>query len=273
MSFIGNLKTHSLSIIIPCYNERENISELKQKLLPILIRLSDLLSVELVLVDDGSTDATWETLIEAFGEPAGERISIRLERHSQNLGIGAALRTGITASRGGVIVTTDSDGTYDFGLIPELLERLDANTDIVTASPYHPLGGFMGVPPHRLILSRGSSLLYRLLVDRKIYTYTALFRAYRREVFERVAFASDGFLACAEILVKARLAGFRVEEFPAVLHVRKYGASKAKLVRTTIEHLQFLSRIPILRLARNGEKQGSRNTEISPAVTKEGSLK
>jgi dolichol-phosphate mannosyltransferase len=65
--------------------------------------------------------------------------------------------------------------------------------DIVTASPYHPHGGVVGVPLFRLVLSQGSSLIYRLLVDRNIHTYTCLYRAYRREVIDSIQFVSDGF--------------------------------------------------------------------------------
>ncbi|MER3513510.1 MAG: glycosyltransferase family 2 protein, partial [Chloroflexota bacterium] len=69
----------------------------------------------------------------------------------------------LKAARGQVIVTTDSDGTYDFASIPRLLAALEPGIDVVTASPYHPQGGVGVLPAYRLALSRGCSMIYRLL--------------------------------------------------------------------------------------------------------------
>jgi dolichol-phosphate mannosyltransferase len=119
---------------------------------------------------------------------------------------------------------------------------------VVTASPYHPDGKVANVPRHRLILSKGSSALYRVLVDWRVHCYTALFRAYRRDVLETARFSSDGFLAGTEILVNAMLAGHKVVEYPTTLHSRVIGVSKAKLMRTIKAHLRFQGRLLALRL-------------------------
>ncbi len=76
-----------------------------------------------------------------------------------------------------------------------------------------------------------------------MYTYTSLFRAYRREVVQNVTFESDGFLAGTELMVKGMLMGYRVAEYPAVLHRRAYGESKAKIKRTVLAHLEFQARV------------------------------
>ncbi|MDW8068671.1 MAG: glycosyltransferase family 2 protein [Anaerolineae bacterium] len=237
-----------LSIVIPCYNEIENIAKMRAELLPVVAELARTHSLEVIFVDDGSTDGTWQALVETFGGYGGAQLAFRFERHPVNRGLGAAIRTGFAASSGKVIITTDSDGTYPFSEIPALLSCLTHGVDIVTASPYHPAGGIKGVPMYRLILSRGSSILYRLLVNWQIHTYTALFRAYRREVIERVSFQSNGFLAGTEILVKAMLMGYHVAEHPAVLYSRAFGTSKAKLIRTILAHLGFQARILLHRL-------------------------
>lgn len=232
-----------LSIVIPCYNEVENVPKMQREFLPVVAELARTRSLEVVFVDDGSTDGTRQALMETFGNNSEVRGAFRFERHPVNRGLGAAIRTGFSASCGKVVITTDSDGTYRFSEIPALLSYLTPDVDIVTASPYHPAGGVEGVPAYRLILSRGSSFLYRFLVNWRIHTYTCLFRAYRREVIERVSFQSDGFLAGTEILVKAMLMGYRVAEYPAVLYSRAFGTSKAKLVRTILAHLRFQARI------------------------------
>jgi dolichol-phosphate mannosyltransferase len=237
-----------LSIVVPCCNEIENVSKLQQELLPVVVELAKTRSTEVVFVDDGSTDGTWEALFAAFGDGQASPVGFKFEKHATNRGLGAALRTGFGAASGEVIVTTDSDGTYRFSEIPALLSLLTPDIDIVTASPYHPLGGVAGVPGYRLVLSRGSSTIYRLLASRQVYTYTALFRAYRRKVIEAVPFASDGFLAGTEILVNGMLMGYKAVEYPAVLHARVGGTSKAKLARTILAHLSFQWRVLLYQL-------------------------
>jgi dolichol-phosphate mannosyltransferase len=241
-------RPETLSVVVPCFNEEGNVEQFAATLLPILEDLArEWAKVDVVLVDDGSSDGTYRELQALARETA--RLSVRAVTHGVNRGLGAAMRTGFEEARGEVIVTTDSDGTYPFTTIPALLARLEDDVDIVTASPYHPDGGIENVPAHRLVLSRGASVLYRLFVDPKIHTYTALFRAYRRRVVEEVPFASNDFLACAEILVNARLRGFNVAEMPAILRSRAVGTSKARLVRILRSHVRFQAQV-VLRRAR-----------------------
>jgi dolichol-phosphate mannosyltransferase len=250
-----------LSIVIPLYNEVENIPKLEVEFLPVVSELTQSHMVEVVFVDDGSTDGTWVAL-DALAKSSNSRMRFCLERHAENRGLGAAIRTGFIAASGEVIVTTDSDGSYKFTEIPALLSNLAPEVDIVTASPYHPDGKVLGVPPYRLILSRGSSLIYRLLVDWRIRTYTCLFRAYRREAIEDVSFDCDDFQAVTEILVKGMLLGYRVVEYPAVLHKRSLGVSKVKLGKTIIDHLRFQALVLLHRLSL---KPLVRGTESSKA--------
>lgn len=246
----------ALSIVIPCYNEADNVPKLEDEFLPVVRQLRDAGSiggletdvVEVVFVDDGSVDGTLSALKGALGALQEPSLHVRFEQHRVNKGLGAALRTGFAAAQGDVVVTTDSDGTYRFQEIPTLLAHLTPEVSIVTASPYHPQGGVANVPGHRLVLSRGSSLLYRILVDTTIYTYTALFRAYRSDVIKKVRFTADGFLGGTELMVNALLRGYRVAEYPTVLHSRAHGVSKAKLLQTIGAHLRYQRRILGYRL-------------------------
>lgn len=234
----------SLSLIIPCFNESDSIAQLYEQLCAIRPQLERHGAFELVLVDDGSTDDTFARLTDAF---AGWH-NVTIVRHDRNRGLGAALRTGFAHAHGEVIVTTDSDGTYPFTTIPGLLYLLQPGVDIVTASPYHPEGGIEGVPAYRQLFSRGASLLYRMLVDPQLHTYTAMYRAYRREVIERIPTTADGFVMVTELLVGALLAGYRVVEYPAVLRVRRYGQSKARVWQITRAHLRFQAHVVRQRL-------------------------
>jgi dolichol-phosphate mannosyltransferase len=237
-----------ISIVIPCHNEALGLKNLEAQLSPVLDTLRTTASVELVLVDDGSSDETWERMQALAQHPRLNAGPVVLQRHAFNRGLGAAMRTGFAAASGRVIVTTDSDATYRFEEIPLLLERLSSGIDIVTASPYHPAGGVDGVPAYRLVLSRGSSSIYRLLVGGHLHTYTALFRAYRRDVIRSVSFSAEGFLAVAEVLVNAIRSGYRVAEYPTTLHSRVAGVSKAKLARTVAAHLRFQFSVLLQRL-------------------------
>jgi dolichol-phosphate mannosyltransferase len=224
-----------LSLIIPCFNEADNVQVLRSELRPIIDRLRQERSVEVILVNDGSSDGTG-AMLEGL---AREWLATRVVHHPRNRGLGAALRTGFAAARGAVLVCTDSDATYPFSLIAPLLAHLRPEIDIVTASCYHPAGAISDVPAYRVLLSRGASWLYRALVDRRIHTYTCMFRAYRRHVIETVPFEADGFLSVTEVLVRARLQGYTVAEFPCTLRVRRFGTSKARIARIIRSHLAF----------------------------------
>lgn len=244
-----------VSFVVPCYNEVDNIEKLKTEFFPTIEKLlgshldsATIDSIEVVFVDDGSRDGTYEALKSSFGSYEHPSISIKFEKHQVNRGLGAAMRTGFGVVTGDVVVTTDSDGTYHFSTIPSLLELLNGKVAIVTASPYHPKGEVVGVPGYRIFLSRGSSLLYRILLDWKVHTYTALYRAYRREVIDQIPFAADDFLGGTELMVKAMLKDYQVAEYPAALHRRMFGVSKAKLLKTIKSHLNFQTRLVLHRL-------------------------
>lgn len=241
-----------ISVVIPCFNEEDNITKLKDELLPVLRELQQQseqpAAVEVIFVDDGSTDSTWDLLRQTFSGLNIAGISFRFMQHEVNRGLGAALRTGFSVVSGDLVVTTDSDGTYQFSTIPAMLNYLSPGIDMVTASPYHPQGNVVGVPAYRLVLSQGASFLYRVLVNWKIHTYTCLFRAYRRKVIDTISFQSDGFLAGTELMVKGMLKGYGVAEFPAVLYTRMFGVSKARLARTIRAHLGFQWKVFLHRL-------------------------
>lgn len=237
-----------ISIVVPCYNEEANGALVAEQLIPVARSLTVRGPVEIVFVDDGSSDHTRAVFEGLCVEHGSATLTCRLVRHQTNRGLGAAIRTGLAAARGQIIVTVDCDATYRFEEIPGLLACLTDDVDLVTGSQYHPDGHIKHVPFYRLVLSRGVSHLYRTVVTRRIHTYTSLFRAYRRPVVEQVPFKSNGFLAGTEILVNAHMAGFRVAEYPTTLHARENGVSHAKLFRTIRAHLRYLAHITAARL-------------------------
>jgi len=198
--------------------------------------------VEVIAVDDGSTDTTAERLAALAHDGR-----VRVVTHERNRGLGAALWTGFEAARADVIVTVDADCTYHLSGIGELVRLLDDDTSIVTGSPYHPLGRAIGVPPFRLFLSRSLSRLYNLVLGSGLHTYTSLFRAYRRRALHAVPVHDSGFIAVTHLLVFPILAGHRVVEHPTVLGGRRFGSSKLRVLRVIRQHLGLLARIVLWR--------------------------
>lgn len=230
----------SVSIIIPCFNESEGIEPLKTKLLPVLEKLRLFRSVELIFVDDGSTDDTFLKLEQSFGQEA------QIVRHQKNRGIWAAIKTGFTYSTGKIICSIDSDCTYHPKQLFELLNLIN-RADVVTASPYHPRGSVKNVPGWRLFLSKGLSQVYRLVLPQKLHTYTSMFRAYRREVLQTVPTTHPGFLGLVEIVAEAMLRGYKVVEYPTELSNRMFGQSKLRVARVILSHLKYISKLVVRR--------------------------
>ncbi len=236
--------TPRLTLIIPAFNEAAGVAQTADRLRPVLAELGRNYALEIIFIDDGSTDATADLLRTTFAHDA----RVQIVPHGVNRGLGAAIRTGFAHATGDIVVTTDFDGTYAFDAIPRLVAQLvREGADLVTASPYHPQGAVEGVPRYRLLFSFGASLLYRLLVSWHIHTWTALFRAYRRRVVETITFESDDFLAGTEILVNALRAGYKVVEFPTVLRRRSFGQSSLKIARVTLTHLKYQWRLVLGR--------------------------
>ena len=228
-----------LSVVVPCHNEAEGIPRLLTVLDDVRGSLGPEYEWEVVFVDDGSRDRTWE-ILQAAGR---ERPEMRTIRHEVNRGLGAALRTGFQHATGDLVATIDSDCTYDPREIVTMLRLVREGADVVVASPYHPNGAVLNVPAYRIFLSKNLSRLYRVVLGPDLYTYTSLFRLYRAQVLRAIAFEANGFVAMAQILVAALLGGFRVVEFPTRLALREYGESKAAIFRLMRDHVRLLSHL------------------------------
>ena len=227
----------SVSIVVPMCNEEESIEILREKLALLHNRLEPDFEVEYCLVDDGSTDSTWDLM----GSAAPVNASYVRRKHIVNRGVGAAIRTGLAASSGSIVCTIDADCSYPPEDLYSLIQRIVAGeADIAVASPYHPAAGVVGVKRWRIVLSRQCSRLYQWLSPLKLYTYTSIFRAYTGEAARQLTFSSDGFVSAAEMLFNAHRRGFRVCEVPLLLRARQRGYSKIRILRTISAHLALM---------------------------------
>jgi glycosyltransferase involved in cell wall biosynthesis len=221
--------------VIPLYNEESNVAFLRGNLMDVRRKLGRKYRVQFILVNDGSTDGTRKELESRFRSYKG----CRIVHHDQNAGVAAAIMTGIRSATTDIVASMDCDCSYDPNDLDKMIPMI-ANADMVTASPYHPDGKVFNVPPWRLFLSRTLSSMYSSVLKSQIHTYTSCFRVYRKRAVESLPVKQGGFLGIAEMLIRLRLAGGRIAEFPTTLEARLFGESKMKILRTIRRHLGLL---------------------------------
>lgn len=229
----------TVSIIVPCYNEEETLPLLAGVLERVIATLEQSYDVEVLFVDDGSSDGTQRALASA-----APRLRGRVLTHDVNRGIAEAFRTGFTAAKGDIICTIDADCTFDPLELPSMIAQLEeTGADIVAASPYHPQGGVEGVPAWRLVLSRGASRIYGYLLPVKLFSYTACFRVFRAGAVAKLKFRDSGFLGVTEMLVSAITQGMKIVERPMILKRRVTGVSKMRTLSVIGDHVRFMARL------------------------------
>jgi dolichol-phosphate mannosyltransferase len=208
-----------VSIVIPTYNERDNIPPLIEGIRGALEPGWD---YEIIIVDDNSPDGTQDIV----SEMAAEDPRIKLIRRPSKLGLGSAVAAGFAMAGGDYWVMMDADLSHRPEDLPNLLSAL-SEADIVVGSRYIPGGGVVNWPLIRLIASRGASALGRLIVGLQVRDLTSGFGAFRRGHMEALlpTLSPKGFKLLLEILAKSGDA--RVKETPITFVERRYGRSKA----------------------------------------------
>lgn len=211
----------SVLVVIPTYNEREN--------LPLILRRLHQAApeVHVLVVDDGSPDGTGKLADELAG--TDERIQV-LHR-TEKAGLGAAyvagFRLGLAAGYQ-VLVEMDADGSHAPEQLPRLLAAL-AHADLVLGSRWVPGGQVQNWAKSRELLSRGGNLYTRLALGMPLKDATGGYRAYRRQVLEGMALesvASQGYCFQVDLAWRAVQAGYRVVEVPITFAEREHGESK-----------------------------------------------
>jgi len=213
-----------LSIIIPAWNEADNLALLLPQLREILADLGG--ESEILVADNDSPDAT-----AAICRREGVRcLSVG------GPGYGRALRAGFAAARGEYLLTMDADLSHPAAFIRTLWEHR-SRADVVIASRYL-REGEADMPPLRLFLSRLLNWSFRKALDVSIRDLSSGFRLYRREVIQEVAPTGRDFNVLQEILFKAYSKGFRVLEVPFHYHRRESGRSHARLLAFGVHYIR-----------------------------------
>ncbi len=225
--------TFRLAVVLPMYNEADNVAPLLERLAVVRERYG--LDLVAVAVDDGSRDATYDRLIEA----ARRFPFLHFVRHARNRGMAAALRTGVATalsergSRFEALAFMDADLTHDPTDLPRLVAPLvEDRADFVLGSRYVPGGRMRGVPWARRVISIVGNRAVRRVLRVPIGDLTSGFRAARADVFRAISLDEQGFGIQLEGTIKAHRAGFRVAEVPITLGVRKSGYSKMAYTRS-----------------------------------------
>lgn len=211
--------TPYISVVIPLYNEEENLPILNTSLLEVLKKLDR--PFEIIYVDDGSNDRTF-ALLRSICVSTPQIKAIRFRR---NFGQTAAMSAGFNYARGEIIVTMDGDLQNDPADIPLLLSKLDEGYDIVN--------GWRKARKDKLFSRKIPSMLANMIIGRttgvRLHDYGCSLKAYRAEVIKNIPLYGD---LHRFIPALASIYGARITEIPVTHHPRRHGKSKYTLSRT-----------------------------------------
>jgi uncharacterized protein (TIRG00374 family) len=230
-----------ISCIVPARNEEGNIAAVVDALSPVLSSSALIRDYEIIIVNDNSTDSTGR-LIDSLAQK---------DRHINPVhrvttpGFGNAIKTGIKAAKGDIIIPFMGDLSDNPGDIPRLVERIDAGYDVAYGSRFIDGGALNGYPRAKLIANRAFNNLVRLSFGIPYRDITNAFKAYRKDVLDEIGvdtLESSGFDLTVEIPIKAHILGFRSSEVPVQWYDRTSGEAKLKLSQNgSVYGKRFLS--------------------------------
>src|SRR5215203_2503574 len=210
----GRLTDPLLSVVMPCYNERETIEEIIRRVLAVPIR------TELIVVDDGSKDGTRDILTSLESE-----LTFKLIFQPQNAGKGAALRRGFQEVTGDLVVIQDADLEYSPEEFPELIELIrEGRADVVYGSR------FLG--RHRVFMfthymgNRALTMFTNILYNTMLTDMETCYKVMRTEVLRSFTLEANGFGIEPELTAKIFKRGYRVYEVPISYDGRSYEEGK-----------------------------------------------
>lgn len=216
----------TLSVIVPAYNEDGSISDTVRNIEEVLSKCKP--DHELIIVDDGSTDETFQRASSAAKATA----SVTVLSYRDNNGKGHALKHGFQSAKGDYVLFLDADSDLPPSQIPVFLERMSVgDVDVVVGSKRHPQSK-VNYPPARRLFSWIYSLLVRLLFHLDISDTQTGIKLFKRKVLDEVfpkvmvkKYAYD-----LELLVNAERLGYKVIEMPVVLNYRFQSRIKTRAV-------------------------------------------
>lgn len=225
------------SFIIPVCNEQDTLAKLYGKIELTLVGIGAQ-QYEILFIDDGSTDNSWQTIASLRNENPDTVRGIRLRR---NFGKATALSVGFDRAKGAIIFTIDADLQDDPCEIPRFLEKLSEGYDLVSGWKEH-----RHDPLSKTIPSKVFNIVTRLISGMKLHDFNCGFKAYRRPVVERLNLYGE-LHRFIPIMVNAE--GYRVTEISVNHYARKHGLSKYGWSRLYKGFLDLLTVLSFTRFA------------------------
>ena len=221
-----------ISIVIPVYNEEENIADLFSKLRDVCSRLNK--SYEIIFVDDGSGDSSFHIL----SNIAQDDSHIKIIQFQKNFGQTAAISAGFSFSKGGIVIPIDADLQNNPNDIPRLLEQIDAGFDIVSGWRKNRKDSFS-----RRIPSIIANKIISIVTGVHLHDYGCTLKAYRRRFLEDVKLYGEmhRFIPAYASWSGARLGEIEVDHLPRIRGKSKYGLSRTFKVVLDLMTVKFLS--------------------------------
>ena len=221
-----------LSIVLPVFNEQDNIVELHQEIAAVLDKMEG--SAEVIYVDDGSEDDTLNRLMEL--QRADHRIAIAEFR--RNFGQTAAMAAGFDLARGKVIVTMDADRQNDPADIPLLLEKIEQGYDLVSGWRHDRKDGYW----LRLLPSKIANKLISYITDVNLHDYGCSLKAFKFDVAKQISLYGEmhRFIPAIASWIGVKITEVKVNHRARVAGVSKYGISRTFRVLLDLITVKFL---------------------------------
>jgi glycosyltransferase involved in cell wall biosynthesis len=225
-----------LAIIVPAYNEAATIAEVVARLRAVA------LDKEIVVVDDGSTDGTWEALQPLAGP------GLRVLRHERNRGKGAAVRTALEAVTAGAVVIQDADLEYQPEELPALLAPVAAGrADVVYGSRFR--GTIEGMRFSNYLANKLLAWTASILFGARITDEATCYKLFRTSVLKAIPLTSERFEICPEVTARVRRRGIRIHELPITYRGRTVAMGKKIRLADAWEAFHTLIRFRLARAA------------------------
>lgn len=216
-----------VSVVLPTYNEKENITILIPKIEEEFFSVNGIIG-EIIIVDDSSPDKTAE-----IAERLNKRYkNINVIIKSKKEGIGAALRVGYNAAKYDIILSSDSDLSFEIRDMKKLIRLIKEGNDLAVGSRHIPAGNYEKLNMHTKIkgfVSKFGNKLVRLISGVPIHDFSANFRAIKNSVWKDIKTTENTNSILLEMIMKAYYKGYNVVEMPIRFKDRVYGESKLNL--------------------------------------------
>lgn len=212
----------NLSLIIPTLNESKNIGKLLER---IQDTVPEVLRLQVVIVDDGSTDGT-ESAVNEFISNGGNRLDIVFHRRVHKRGLGSAILDGIAIAKNRLVIVMDADMSHPPEMIEQMARHLDEGNSLVIASRYVGGGKTKNWPLKRKIISKSATLIAKFGLKIKQKDPMSGYFGLDKNITKGIDFDAIGYKLLLEILVKIR--DIKVIEIPFTFTDRSTGHSKMK---------------------------------------------